>query len=489
MKEQQKPQNSSSEYRDHLATVSESGKRIWVYPKQQKGKFYWRRTIVAVLLLVLFLAGPFIRIKGEPLLLFNILKKEFIVMGFPFTVQDTFLFAVFMLTGIVFILLFTVIYGRFFCGWLCPQTIFMEHVFRKIEYWVEGDANKSRRLDKQGWTNEKKKKKILKWAIFYLIAFIIANFFLMYIIGSDEVIKIITEPLGQHIGGFIAILIFSFIFFMVFANLRDQVCTTICPYGRLQGVFLDKNSITVSYDFERGEPRGKAKKKKKKADVALSDVGVTTASFVGEEVLGDCVDCDLCVKVCPTGIDIRNGTQLECINCTLCMDACDSIMQKVGRTQGLIRYASYNSIVNKKETKIFNVRTIAYSVVMVALLGFLGYLLTSRTSVKLFIQRTRGSVYMKVDEQHGKNFYTYQLINKTRKTIPVELKLLEVDGKLEFIGLQKFIVEPKGRVEGSVFLTLDKKDIHGHSTMVKVGVFVEGKQLEEVDINFVGPVK
>ncbi len=484
MSDSKQPHNSANEYRDHLSTVSEDGRRIWVYPKKQKGKYYWLRTIVAAILLILFLIGPFVKVHGEPLMLFNILKREFIILGVPFTPQDTFLFAVLMITGLVIIVLFTAVFGRLFCGWVCPQTIFMEHIFRRIEYAIEGDANKSRRLDASPWTKEKIWKKGLKWTIFYLVALIIAHYFLAYLIGVDQVLELIKSP-GQHVGGLIAMIIFSFVFFMVFANIRDQVCTTICPYGRLQGVLLDKNSIVVSYDFERGEPRGRQKKKKKKAvALASSDVAIATLE---EEKQGDCVDCDLCVKVCPTGIDIRNGTQLECINCTLCMDACDSIMEKVHKPKGLIRYASYNSIVEHKPNKVFTTRSIAYSFVMVALMGFLGFLMFNRTSVKPLIQHSRGTIYMEVDKDHGKNLFNYQLINKTRKEIPIEFKLLNKKGELELVGQKVLKVPPKEMLEGSIFITLDNKDLDGKITDLDIGVFSNGKRIDVCKTGFLGP--
>ncbi|MCB0544446.1 MAG: 4Fe-4S binding protein, partial [Saprospiraceae bacterium] len=235
----------NEEYRDHLSTVDSSGKRIWLYPKKPAGRFYNARTWVSFAFLAIFLIMPFIKVNGEQFLLFNILERKFVLFGLVFTPQDFHLFVLAMLTFIVFIILFTVVYGRLFCGWVCPQTVFMEMFFRKIEYWIEGDSNEQRRLDKSPWTAEKVRKKALKHIVFFAIAVVVSNYFLAYIIGMDDVLKIVREPVSQNVGGFVAMLVFSGVFYGVFSRLREQVCTTICPYGRLQGVLLVKDSIVV----------------------------------------------------------------------------------------------------------------------------------------------------------------------------------------------------------------------------------------------------
>ena len=247
-------------FRDELATVDKSGKRKWIYPKKPKGRFYNYRKIVSYLLLVILFGLPWVKFEGQPFFLLNVLERKFILFGVYFSPQDFYLFVIAMLISIVFIALFTVVFGRLFCGWVCPQTIFMEMVYRRIEYFIEGDYNAQKRLDKEPWTYGKISKKLLKQAIFFGIAVFISNTFLAYIIGIDEVIKIATEPIDKNVEGFISMIIFSFVFYGVFASLREQVCTTICPYGRLQGVLLDDSSLAVYYDFKRGEPRGKIRK-------------------------------------------------------------------------------------------------------------------------------------------------------------------------------------------------------------------------------------
>ena len=319
-------------YRDSIATIGEDGKRKFIYPKKPKGKFYQWRTWVSIVLLVLLFGLPHVYFQGEPLFLFNVLERKFIVFGIIFWPQDFFIFVLSALTAVVGIILFTVIYGRVWCGWMCPQTIFMEMVFRKIEYWIDGDFGQQKRLRKLPWNAEKIKKRTLKWSIFWVISFLIANTFLSYIIGAKELWSIVTDPPSEHVGGLIALIIFTFVFFFVFLWFREQACIAVCPYGRLQGVLLDKKSIQVAYDYVRGENRGRFKKREDRAEAGK----------------GDCIDCDLCVAVCPTGIDIRNGSQMECVNCTACMDACDSVMEKVNLQKGLIRYASEEMIAEKK---------------------------------------------------------------------------------------------------------------------------------------------
>ncbi|MEM6701011.1 MAG: 4Fe-4S dicluster domain-containing protein, partial [Bacteroidota bacterium] len=308
------------------------------------------------------------------------------------------------------------------CGWVCPQTIFMEMVFRKIEYWIEGDANAQKRLNKGPWNSEKVVKKVGKQLIFFAIAVLVANTFLAYIIGLDQVMLIASEPVSMHLGGFIAMILFSFAFYFVFSYLREQVCVTICPYGRLQSVMLVKESIVIAYDYIRGEPRGKIRKQRKQKKAALAATAgnsMVELPIVEQPKVGDCVDCGLCVQVCPTGIDIRNGTQLECINCTACIDVCDGVMEKIGRSKGLIRYDSEEGIANGIR-KIFTPRVIAYTAVLAVLVVVNAFLLLSRGDVETLVLRTKGMLYQQVDEQHISNLYNYQLINKTNKEFPVE---------------------------------------------------------------------
>ncbi|MCS6968832.1 MAG: cytochrome c oxidase accessory protein CcoG [Cytophagales bacterium] len=464
-------------FRDRLSTIDEKGKRKWVYPKKPSGRFTRYRQAVALVLLGFFFSAPFIKVNGYPLLLINILERKFVIFGNVFWPQEMYLFVLAFLTGIVFIILFTVIYGRLFCGWVCPQTIFMEMVFRKIEYAIEGDYMQQKALDKMPWTSwEKILKKGTKYAVFYAISVLITNFFLAYIIGVEKLYQIITDPIEQHIGGFIAMLIFSGVFYTVFAYFREQVCTVVCPYGRLQGVLLDKNSIVITYDEVRGEPRGKLRKGEKRH-------------------LGDCIDCMQCVYVCPTGIDIRNGTQLECINCTACIDACDHIMDKIGKPRGLIRYASRNEIEqgrypDAEKPKKVTPRMVAYTVVLLILLGIIGGLLFTRGMIGVRIMRAQGSLYQVSESGRISNLYNIKIINKTLHYLPLSLKVIEpANASIRIVG-DSLAVAAEGLADGAFFVELDKQPLKGVKTPIKVGVYNrEGKLLATAEATFTGPLQ
>jgi polyferredoxin len=496
----------TEEYRDHLATVDKKGKRVWLYPKQPAGWFYKARTWLSFVLLGLLFGMPFIKVNGEPLMLFNVLERKFIIFSIVFTPQDLHLFALAMVTLMLFVVLFTVVFGRLFCGWICPQTIFMEMVFRKIEYWIDGDSGQQRKLAAAPWSSEKMMKRTAKYAIFYAISLLIANTFLMYIIGAEEVIKIATDPIGMDLGGFTALLIFSGIFFFVFSYMREQVCIAVCPYGRLQGVLLVPDSIVVHYDYVRGEPRGKISRQSSvgsgqsvrqsespAASTSVADSGwelPTANSQQPTAKLGDCVDCKLCVQVCPTGIDIRNGTQLECVNCTACMDACDGVMEKVKRPKGLIRYDSESGIKAKRH-KIFTTRVWAYTGVLVALISVQAFLFATRSEVETVLLRTPGQLYQKVEGGYLSNLYNYEIINKTSLDFPsVEFKLVGAPGgRIKMVGDASMAVPKQGMLKGVMFIEMPENQLESRKTKLEIEVWSNGRLLDEAKTNFLGPVK
>ncbi|MES2560879.1 MAG: cytochrome c oxidase accessory protein CcoG [Bacteroidota bacterium] len=455
-------------FRDHISTINEEGKRNWIFAKKPKGKLYQIRTILSVVYLVVFFSLPLIEWNDEPLFLFNVLERKFILLGVIFWPQDFFIFGLGMLTFILFVILFTVVYGRVFCGWACPQTIFMEMVFRKIEYWIDGDANAQKSLRKSAMTLEKLGKRSLKHVLFFGVSFLIANTFLAYIIGKDDLFRMIREPMNQHLGGLSVLILFTGAFYGVYAFFREQVCLIVCPYGRLQGVMLDRNSIVVAYDYVRGEDRAKFKKNE-----------VRTG--------GDCIDCNQCVTVCPTGIDIRNGTQLECVNCTACIDACNFMMQSVGLEQGLIRLDSENGISSKQPWR-FTKRILAYTAVLVLLIGVLVALLVTRKDIDATVMRTPGMLYQIQDSGYVSNLYNIKLINKTHHDIPIQIRLGLSKGEVRIVG-KALLVNAASEATGTFFIMLPQSELSKRKTTLELELYSGDRKIKTLETSFLGPVK
>jgi cytochrome c oxidase accessory protein FixG len=462
-------------FRDSIGTIDEDGKRKWVFPKKPSGPLYEKRKIVSYILLIFLFSAPFIKINGNQFLLFNILERRFNIFGFPFWPQDFYLFVISMLIGVIFVTLFTVGFGRIFCGWLCPQTIFMEMVFRRIEYWIDGDRNKQIRLKKQKWDAEKIRKRLLKWFVFLIISFLIANIFLAYLIGSDKLLRYIVEGPFEHVSTLIPLLIFTGVFYFIFAWFREQVCIIACPYGRLQGVLLDNKSIVVAYDHKRGEGENGRKSFRKNED---------------REALGhgDCIDCFQCVNVCPTGIDIRNGTQLECVNCTACIDECDTIMEKIDLPKGLIRFASEDNI-EKKEPFKLTARMKGYIAVLSILIGVLIGMLALRNDVEARILRLPGQLYEHKDNGMISNVYTYKLVNKTSSKIEdLSFILRGKEGTINIVSNNDtFEVASQGIAEGTLFIELKESELSGDKNTLMIDVYSKGELIENTSVSFLGP--
>ena len=462
-------------FRDSIATIDDKGKRAWIYPKKPSGKFYEYRKIVSYVLLAFLFSAPFIKVGGNQFILLNVLERRFNIFCYPFWPQDFHLFVIMMIIGVVFVIFFTVAFGRLFCGWICPQTIFMEMVFRRIEYWIEGDRGKQIRLDKQPWNGEKIRKRLTKWSVFFIISFLIANVFLAYLIGSDKLLEYITEGPLQNMSTFISLLIFTTVFYFVFAWFREQVCVIACPYGRLQGVLLDNKSIVVAYDHKRGEKEAGRAKFKKNEDRA------TTGK-------GDCIDCFQCVHVCPTGIDIRNGTQLECVNCTACIDACDAMMEAVNLPKGLIRYASEDNI-EKKAKFTFNARLKGYSAVLFILIGIFSGMLFLRNDLEATVLRIPGQLYQKKENNIISNIYTYKVVNKTSDSVEqVQFKLLSHEGDITIVSHGAFDVEGQSLAEGTLYIDIPRSQVDGDNIKLKIGVYSDGQLIETAKTTFIGPM-
>ena len=467
------PGTKTEDFRDRLATAEKDGRRKWIYPKRVSGKWYRYRTYVSWLLLGIMFSGPFIKINGNPLLLLNVVERKFIILGQIFWPQDFGIFAIAMLVFIVGIIIFTTAFGRLWCGWACPQTILMEMVFRKIEYLIEGDASAQKALARAPWNYSKLFKKLFKQGVFFLLSLLVANCLLSYIIGIEQLRGIVTDNPRNHLAGLGFMLLFSTVFYLIFARFREQACTFICPYGRLQSAMIDENTMVVAYDHKRGEKR------------AIFNRNQPIQNRLAKG-LGDCVNCRQCVSVCPTGIDIRNGTQMECVNCTACIDACDTVMTKIGRPLGLIRYASLNSIEHGKSFR-FTGRMMTYTGVLTALTLLFSFLLFTRSEVQSMFLRTPGSLFQELPNGKISNLYTLKIVNKTSHDIPIQLRLEDLSGEIQLMGNGQLFVPKQNLTQTSVLVRLDAKNIHGPKTKLTIGVYSNGRRLETIRTVFIGP--
>ena len=468
-----KPIAPTGDFRDHIATADEEGRRKWIYPRQVDGRFFRRRTWFSWLLLLIMFGGPFVTINGNPLLMINIPARKFAVLGQIFWPQDMIIFAVSILLFFTGVIIFTAAFGRLWCGWACPQTVMMEMVFRKIEHLIEGDAPQQRALAAAPWNTDKIAKRFLKHAVFYAVSFLVGNVLLSYIIGWHDLWQIIIDPPARHVTGLTFMILFSLLFYGIFARFREQACTFICPYGRFQSALLDENSIVVAYDHKRGEKRAPLKHN-------LTEIERRQGGY------GDCVACNQCVAVCPTGIDIRNGTQMECIHCTACMDACDNIMDKIGRPRGLVRYSSLNGI-ERGERLRFTPRLKLYLGVLCVLASLLGLLIFTRADVETTLLRAPGSMFQKMPDGRYSNLYTVRLVNKTSRDLPVELRLESPPGNIEVMGQGGTVAVAQKLMQNSILVELDPFDMKSGTTPVIIGVYSEGKKLQTLKTSFVGP--
>lgn len=447
-------------FRDSLTSVDSKGRRVFFYPKKPIGRYYNRRVWLSYVLMGLMFAGPFVRVNGHPLMLFNLLERKFILFGVAFWPQDFKILFLGFITLVVGIVLFTAVKGRLFCGWVCPQTIFMEMLFRRIEYAIDGDRHAQRQLAHLPWSHPVKlRKRTLKFVLFFALSSVIAHTFLAYIVGSERVWSLVNHPISDNPGIFLSLLLFTLVFFGVFWWFREQVCTIVCPYGRLQGVLLDPNTTQVAYDPTRGEPRGKHSR--------LRPVG-----------LGDCIDCAQCVEVCPTGIDIRNGSQLECINCTACIDTCDTVMDHMKKPRGLVRYDSELGI-NRQKSRVWRPRILLYLLLLSVLTSTFGYLLISRTPTETTVLRARGQAPQRMPDGRTGNLFMVKSINKSFQNMPVQFHLITKPGSLEMIG-HSFNIPPQGYREGAFFIYFPSEASPANRTARAMPITIEVRRGDQV---------
>ncbi len=449
----------------HISTVDDTGKRKWIYAWQPVGAWYNRRSVLSIIYLAIFFLLPLLKVNGKPFFMLNFSQSVFVLFGKVFLPQDFVVFSLAMLCFLVFIVLFTIVFGRVFCGWMCPQTIFMEMVFRKIEYWVEGSAAQQKKLNEGPRDTDYYIKKTVKHTVFILIAFLIANTTMSYLYGLDAVRQFYASGFSGHMGILAGLLLFTALFYAVFAFVRELVCTVVCPYGRLQEVLIDKDSIVVAYDYLRGEPRKKGKKK--------------------GEAAGDCVDCNMCVRVCPTGIDIRDGKQLECVNCTACIDACNVVMEKVKKPKGLIRYASEENI-TKGKPFVWTTKMKFYSFVLILLVGLFSFALTTQKDIEFTLIKVPGQVLQEYPDGSISNLFRIIVDNKSFVPRTFELQVSHPEASIEWVGQKVDTLQPLSQNQNTFFLKMPGDQIEKRKMTLKLSLYSEGKYINDKDFTFIG---
>lgn len=453
-----------STFRDTLYTIDRRGRRHWVYPSLVRGRYFIRRSVVAYTLLLIYLSGPWIKIRGNQAFLFDVVHRKFVIAGVEFWATDTlFLMLTLAILGIC-LFFFTALVGRVWCGWACPQTVYLEFLFRPIERIIEGGPAKRLRLDSQPWGLEKLTKKTLKISIFAFCSWAIANTFLAYLYGADRVLQMMQHSPSENPFAFGINVVVMAAFLFEFAWFREQFCTVLCPYARFQSVMLDEHSLVIGYDSKRGEPRGKLRSK--------------------TEGKGDCVDCGACVRVCPTGIDIRNGLQLECINCAGCIDACDEIMKSIGKPPGLIRYDSEAALQGNK-LKLFRPRIALYSAVLSILLGlFLWSLSIRRPFDADIIRRPMSQTYFPLPDGRISNPFFATFSNKTRTDLTFSISLETNLQDVEIIIPGGSLVVPAGKMETlPIMFNFTQSILVQGKKQVSVVVSAHNPERKERDLN------
>lgn len=385
-----------------LATLNEDGSRRWIRPTPSPGRWFNRRRITAYALMFVFFVIPYLRMNGRPLVLLDLPRREFSLFGMLFLPTDTVLFMLLMISTLIAIFFVTAMLGRVWCGWGCPQTVYMEFLFRPLEYLIEGGHRGVSELDKRGGLPL---RRALKYAVFGVIAIFLAHTFLAYFVGVEALAHWVRRSPFEHPTSFIVMAGVTAAIFFDFAYFREQTCLVACPYGRLQSVLLDRKSLIVGYDTLRGEPRGKGGRDR--------DAG-----------LGDCVDCHMCVRTCPTGIDIRDGLQMECLHCTQCMDACDSVMVKIGKPEGLIRYGSRDGL-ERRSTSWLRPRVVIYPIVLSITLGLFFYALLSRTDTEVTMLRGLGAPYQVEADGQVANQIRIKVRNRTPRAHDYRISLVD----------------------------------------------------------------
>lgn len=457
---------------DRLTTTDEEGHRVYLYPEDVVGRWKNYRQGLYTFLIFIFMVLPWIHYQGRQVILLNIPGREFTFFGHVFYGHDA-PFLVFLL--LLFVLsmgLLTTLFGRAWCGWGCPQTVFIHSIYGRIERWIEGPARRRQKRDQGGWTSEKLFLKSLKWLAFLIVSLHISHSFLGYFVGARELLTISLGSPFEHLTLFITMLFFTGLFLFDFGWFREQFCLIACPYGRFQSVMMDEHSLVVAYDTKRGEPR--------------------RAKGVDKNSEGDCVNCGHCVRVCPTGIDIRNGaSQFECIACTQCIDACDEIMLKVGKPEGLIRYSTESESAGGK-LKWVRARSVIYATLLIGVLVAFSYTLERRSELDVVILRSVGAPFQMIDDgQVVLNRFQLQFVHHEDRPISVEIKLAEPGEQISLVSQRLNLELKKGHTKAQVFVRFSPALLEAGKAKTKILIISKNSStddvLKELEVGLVGP--
>lgn len=451
-----------------LSTLEKDGSRHWLYPRLSKGRFWNRRRGVAYVLLALYTLIPFLHIGGKPVILLDVMQRRFTLLGASFLPTDTALLALFLLLTLVSVFFVTALLGRVWCGWACPQTVYMEFVFRPIERLFTGRAGKggSPKSEIAGW------RKPLMYAVYFVICVHLANTFLAYFVPASVLNQWITSSPANHPAGFTIVVILTALMMFNFAWFREQTCIIACPYGRLQSVLLDRQSLIVSYDTARGEPRTKS----------------TRLNVLPDKPrVGDCVDCSLCVQVCPTGIDIRQGLQVECVGCAQCIDACDAVMDKINRPRGLIRYSSQSAMAGAA-SRILRPRLVIYSAIIVALASLLSILLLTRSPADVTLLRNLGNPFVISRDGMVENTMRMKITNRTDRSKEYRISAVNAPDVKVSLSSERLVVAPGASATESLLIIAPPGRFSLGHLNIKLRISDQGDLQIDRDCLLLGPI-